>query len=97
MHAAVLFRKKFFDEFKYNTSLRAAEDYDIMLHLTQRYPIHVHGAVIAAYRQHANNMSRDIPLMLSMVLTVLKRREPSLKTPEEKAAYLSGINFWNSY
>ncbi|WP_153799827.1 glycosyltransferase [Foetidibacter luteolus] len=97
MHAAVMYRRSVFNTFQYDTTLRAAEDYDLYLKLTRRFPIYMHREKIAAYRIHGNNMSRNITMMLQHVLTVLRRQEPELQSLEEKNAYAKGIKNWNEY
>lgn len=97
MHAAVMYRRETFNEFRYDASLKAAEDYDLYLKLTRRHPIFVHRHKIAAYRIHGNNMSKNIPMMLSHVLKVHQRQENELRIDEEKSAYAAGVKIWNDY
>lgn len=47
------------------------EDYDMYLRIAARHPIHCHEQVVAEYRLHENNLSRDDALMLRGVLRVL--------------------------
>lgn len=97
MIATVLFQQWVFNEFSYDTSLRNCEDYDLYLKITRKYPVYHHQGKIAAYRLHSQNMSSNIPLMLTGVLQVLKRQEENLQTAEEKLAYLTGTKTWKEH
>ncbi len=97
MHATVMYRRKVFDEFKYDVSLKACEDYDLYLNITKRYPVLHHTKKIAAYRLHSFNMSGNVPLMLTTVLEVLERQNTHVTTHEEKTALLKGHRAWKEY
>jgi len=97
MHGAVLYRRKIFDEFQYDTSLNACEDYDLYLKIARKYPVIHHNQLIADYRIHANNMSADIPKMLGAVLKVLDRQKEFLKDDREKEAFIQGHRIWRDY
>lgn len=94
MHAAVLYRRWVFDEFRYDTQLKACEDYNLYLGISRKYPVLDHSTPIAAYRFHASNMSYNSRLMLNASLSVLERQLKDLKNEEEKACYEKGIKFW---
>ena len=85
MHATVLYRRWVFDEFGFDTSLKACEDYDLYLRIARKYPIAHHTKKTAAYRWHNSNMSGNIPKMLSYVLIVLDRQKKLLHTKEKEA------------
>jgi glycosyltransferase involved in cell wall biosynthesis len=97
MIAAVLFQRWILEEFQYDTTLRACEDYDLYFRITRKYPVLHHTEKIAAYRIHTFNMSSNIPLMLNTILAVRKRQEKELKTAAEKKAYKEGQNIWKDY
>jgi glycosyltransferase involved in cell wall biosynthesis len=97
MIAAVMFQRWVLEEFQYDTSLRACEDYDLYLKISRRYPVMHHTEKIAAYRIHANNMSSNIPMMLNTILLVRKRQEKELKTKAEENAYKQGQIIWKDY
>jgi Glycosyltransferases involved in cell wall biogenesis len=97
MHATVMYRRWVFDEFRYDTSLKASEDYDLYLHVTRKYPVHHHNHTIAVYRFHDSNMSGDIYKMFKYTLLVLRKQEHYLKTEAEKRSFTAGINTWESY
>src|SRR5713226_1517108 len=65
MHATVLYRRSALEgSGGFDESLRACEDYELYLRLTQRMPVRAHGETIAEYRQHDTNMSKDYAFML---------------------------------
>ncbi len=97
MHAAVMYRREVFSTLQYDTGLKAAEDYDLYLKLTRRFPIYAHGGKIAAYRIHGSNMSSNIPFMLQHVLKVLERQQGVLANEDERKAYNEGVTIWNKY
>ncbi|CAN5622873.1 hypothetical protein BH10BAC3_BH10BAC3_24220 [soil metagenome] len=97
MHATVMYQRWIFDQFKFDTSLRALEDYDMYLEISRHYEVMHHQELIAAYRIHDSNMSGNIPLMLNSALTSLKNQEPLLKNVAEKICYNDGVNYWKAY
>jgi glycosyltransferase involved in cell wall biosynthesis len=73
MISSVLFRRRVYDEVGgFDTKLRVAEDYELYLRIARSYPICCHPAVVAEYRIHDTNASRNSEMMLSMTLRVLK-------------------------
>ena len=97
MHATVLYARWIFDKFRFDTSLKACEDYDLYMKIARRYPVLHHSEVIAYYRIHGSNMSGNTNLMLNSVLLVLNRQEPDLKNAEEKKALQRGRKIWKEY
>jgi glycosyltransferase involved in cell wall biosynthesis len=97
MHAAVMYQRWVFDEFAYDTSLGACEDYDLYLRIARAHPIAHHTQRVAAYRLHNTNMSSNVPLMLSTVLTALSSQQAYLQTPREKQAYVYGQAIWKNH
>lgn len=97
MHATVLYARWIFDEFRYDTTLRACEDYDLYMKIARKYPVLHQTDVTAYYRIHESNMSGNTVMMLDYVLLVLKRQEPLLKNKEEKQAWLRGQQIWKDY
>ncbi len=97
MHATVMYQKWVFEKSLFDTSLKACEDYDLYLKIARRYPVVHHTKPIALYRIHQNNMSGNIPLMLSIALSVLKRQKPALKNEAERQAYKNGLKIWKEY
>jgi glycosyltransferase involved in cell wall biosynthesis len=97
MHATVMYRRWVFDEFLFDETLKACEDYDLYLKISRKYPILHHMDKIAAYRIHNTNMSGNIPKMLFYVLKVLKRQKENLQSIQEKGAYKNGVHIWKDY
>ena len=97
MHATVMYRRWVFDQFQFDTSLKACEDYDLYLKITRKQPILHHENRIAAYCQHDANMSNNMPLMLNSALRVLKRQKKQLLNKAEATAYAEGLRSWKDF
>ena len=97
MEATVMYRSELFYSYFFDPRLKACEDYDINLNITQRFPTITHTEKIAAYRIHDYNMSADKNLMLENVMIVLKRQESKLRGQKEIEAYHNGIKSWQNY
>jgi len=97
MHAAVMYRCRVFDEFQFDTSLEACEDYDMYLKIARRYRVGSHVRKIAAYRQHGENMSGNIYRMFTQVRKVHRRQLPLLINEEERKAWEEGCAVWENY
>ena len=92
MISVVLFRRWVFDEFLFDTMLKACEDHDLYLKISRKYPVIHHTEKIAAYRRHSANMSSHIPVMLSTALTLLKHQKKDLRTKAERYTYHRSYN-----
>lgn len=97
MHATVLYQRRVFDEFRYDTTLNACEDYDMYFRIARKYPVGNHAHKLAAYRIHGKNMSANVALMLKHVLLVCHRQKPFLKNNAEWNAYHQGLKIWREY
>jgi glycosyltransferase involved in cell wall biosynthesis len=97
MHATVLYARWVFDKFRFDTSLKACEDYDLYLKIARDHPIGSHTRRVAAYRIHGDNMSARIPFMLDHVTLVCNRQRSFLKNETEKQALADGLRNWNAY
>ncbi|MBE9570904.1 MAG: glycosyltransferase [Proteobacteria bacterium] len=99
MHASVMYRRDIFQYFKgFDPSLNAAEDYELYLRITRNYPVYFHNAVVAEYRWHSTNMTKNAELMLRSVMTVLRSQRKYVKDDKNyMEAYRAGINFWIEY
>lgn len=97
MHAAVMFQRWIFQEFCYDETLKACEDYDLYLVITRKYPVIHHQKFIATYYFHPSGLSHNHKLMMDSINTVIKKQRPFLKSSEEKAAYLEGLEQWKHY
>jgi glycosyltransferase involved in cell wall biosynthesis len=58
----------------FDPSCSPSADYDLWLRVARCYPLVAHAALVARYRQHSTNMSRDPRLMLPATLRVLQRQ-----------------------
>jgi glycosyltransferase involved in cell wall biosynthesis len=96
MHATVVYRRETLDRFgDFDPSLRACEDYDLFLRVARQAPIVCHPDLVAEYRRHGANMSRNRGLMLRSALTVLRRQRRHVRgRPADEQAYRDGVRFW---
>jgi glycosyltransferase involved in cell wall biosynthesis len=98
MHATVMYPRKVLEGVGgFNTQLRACEDYELYLRITRVWQVIQHNALIAEYRQHDANMSRDHVFMLRSVLRVLDMERRYIPDHRHKLALHSGINIWKNY
>ncbi|MCQ3937016.1 MAG: hypothetical protein DPW18_08230 [Chloroflexi bacterium] len=99
MHATVAYRREALEAVGgFNPSLPACEDYDLYLRIARRYPVTVHHDLIADYRLHDLNMSRDPGLMLKTVLAVMKSNWDDVRANETyREAYRAGVTSWREY
>jgi hypothetical protein len=98
MHDAIMYNGKIlqlvggFDE----TLLHGCEDYDVYLRLAKNYPIAPCKGIIAEYRLHGENMTRNAARMLKVVRTVLARHTPTAEPSRElRIAYAEGVRHWS--
>jgi glycosyltransferase involved in cell wall biosynthesis len=93
---AAMFRRSVFDSVGgFDTTLHAAEDYELYLRVASEFPIHKHGELVLDYREHEANTSRDSAKMLRDTLKVLHSQQKRVmggKGYEE--AYKHGISLW---
>jgi glycosyltransferase involved in cell wall biosynthesis len=96
MISSVLFRRSIFDEVGgFDATLRVAEDYELYLRIARAWPICCHSVVIAEYRLHGANTSRDSELMLTTTLQVLKSQARYLHNDSGRLiAFHEGIRSW---
>jgi glycosyltransferase involved in cell wall biosynthesis len=96
MHATVVYRRDAFSQFGgFDPALRACEDYDLFLRMTREAPAMCHPEVVAEYRWHSGNMSRDNALMLRCALDVLGRQWQHVRGHRRyEDAYREGVVFW---
>lgn len=99
MHATVLFRRNALEQAGgYDVSLRACEDYDLYLRVARRWPVGCHCQVVAEYRQHGENMTRDAARMLQAVMQVMRREaEYAAQDQSVAVAHQEGVRFWRAY
>ncbi|MBI1789613.1 MAG: glycosyltransferase [Acidobacteria bacterium] len=98
MHATVMYSRQVLEAAEgFDERLRACEDYELYLRLARSCKIRQHGSLVAEYRQHDANMSRDYEFMLKSVLAVLRMQEPWLPDLRLRQALRSGIRVWREY
>ncbi len=97
MEATVMYRRKLFFSFHFDTQLKSCEDYDLNLRISRHLPALHHKNKLAVYRMHENNMSKNKNQMLTAALFVLKKQKEFLLNNEEKVAYEQGIQNWINY
>jgi glycosyltransferase involved in cell wall biosynthesis len=96
MISSVLFRRSIFDEVGgFDATLRVAEDYELYLRIARGWPICCHPVIVAEYRMHGTNTSRDSELMLTTTLRVLKSQARYLDNePGRLIAFHQGVRSW---
>jgi len=91
--AAVLYRRRLFERIGgFDPSVSASADYDVYLRTAARFPVRLHGEVVAEYRRHGANMTRDPGLIMSAEIAVLERQAPALRyLPTLRKALEAGV------
>ncbi|KAA5544217.1 glycosyltransferase [Adhaeribacter rhizoryzae] len=98
MHATVMFQRWIFKKWRYDTSLKACEDYDLYLSVARNHPVMHHQHKLAVYRRYDTSMSFNIPLMLRNSLKVLEKHSKDLRSDNEIEAFKKGIlNYQKNY
>jgi glycosyltransferase involved in cell wall biosynthesis len=96
--AAVMFRRKVFDEYTFDESLKSCQDFDLYLSIARNHKVRHHSQLVSAYRLHSSNMSSNHVFMLEEILLVMEKHRPHLKTKEALKALAEGekmfINFY---
>jgi glycosyltransferase involved in cell wall biosynthesis len=82
----------------FDERLAAAEDYDVYLRITRRFPVAYCAGLRGSYRRHDANMSNDSLRMFRATSTVLRsQRRAALSSPTLYRSYRSGITMWRSF
>jgi glycosyltransferase involved in cell wall biosynthesis len=75
--AAAIYRRRLFAEIGgFDPTVSASADYDLYLRTAARYPVRLHNEVVAEYRRHGANMTRNAELIMRSELDVLRRQAP---------------------
>jgi glycosyltransferase involved in cell wall biosynthesis len=78
--ATVMFRRSVFETVRnFDTSVSPCADYDLYLRIAKDFPISCHHHVVAEYRKHGANMTRNAALMLKSGVTVLRSQRKYIK------------------
>lgn len=98
MHGTVLYRREpLVEAGGFRESLRACEDYDLYLRLSERYPVTCGPQVTAQYWHHGGNMSQDPDFMLQWALAVLERWQEPAERAGAAAELQAGRRLWKSH
>jgi glycosyltransferase involved in cell wall biosynthesis len=96
MPATAIFRRDALIELGgFAAGFDGAADYELYLRLTERWPVHDHAQLVAAYRRHGTNMSDNASRMLRETLTVMRRHKP-MDTPLLEAWH-EGWDTWRNF
>src|ERR671912_91774 len=96
---AVMYRRSVFDAVgDFDTSYRAAEDYDLYYRILERFPAYCHDTLVAEIRRHEANMTRDRTLMLKYNMAALRSQRKRVKADARyKDAYKAGERLWRDW
>ena len=98
IHSAMFRREAFTTLGGFDTSFRAAEDYDLYLRLARRFPMHCHAVEVAEYRRRSSSMTGDPGLLLASTLAALRRQRPHLGRDRVlRGAYRAGVEWWREF
>jgi glycosyltransferase involved in cell wall biosynthesis len=93
--AVAMFRREAFEQVGvFNPSWDACADYEMYLRIARQFPAFCHHGLVAEYRQHGGNMTRDFGLMLKSAVSVLRSQRRHAR--EQMDAYRAGLRFWKS-
>lgn len=99
---AVLARKNVFQRVGcFDETLSASEDWDMWLRVSAQFPFAGISNVLALYRMHGNNMSRDLKRMLDSQLQVARKHfdlendDPATWSSAQRRAF-AGVYFWQA-
>jgi hypothetical protein len=102
MISTVLFRRGVLEhEGAFDTSLRSAEDYELLLRLARRYPTSFHRELVAEYRRYQHqgkSLSQNPAVMLRSTMLVLRAQERFVRGNEFYERQLAeGTRFFQDY
>ena len=97
--ATVMYRRSAFEAVgDFYNEVVPCEDYDLYLRIARQLPIYCYEHVVAEYRQHGANVTRDPASMLEAALTVLRRQWPYVQgNASFRKAYIIGWRVWQDY
>jgi glycosyltransferase involved in cell wall biosynthesis len=82
----------------FDQRLRCCEDYELYLRIAREFPVHKHDEVVAEYRRHDQNMSRNYRSMLETTLNVLSAQAPYVSWDARyKEALKMGMSNWRNH
>lgn len=92
---AVMFRREVFAKVGgFRLGMRACQDQELYLRIARQYPIYCHHEVVAEYRRHENQLTRNAARMLRMSMLMLRWQRPYIRgIPQYEEAYRFGVQF----
>jgi len=99
-NAAVMYRRLALESAGgFDATLSGSADHDLYLRLTRQFRVRCHGHVVAEYRRHGANMTRDAGSSLRERIVVLRRQRHALAGgfAPYRDAYRAGVAFARSY
>ena len=97
---AVMFRRGVFDAIgRFDSSLSHSADHDLFFRVAHRFKVGCHGEIVAEYRRHGGNMTRNPGASLRERISVLRRQRSLVAAgpPEWHHAYRDGLAFAREY
>jgi glycosyltransferase involved in cell wall biosynthesis len=96
---AVMFRRSVLEKVGgFDMRCEPAEDYEMLLRAARCFPSRHHRNVVAQYRRHATNTSRQGAVMLHAMHRVMESQDPWVKgVPRLEAARQQGMIYWRDH
>ncbi len=96
--ATVLYQRRIFDFVHgFDPALKRLEDYELYLRITKDFPVYSHNQVVAEYRRHGSNMSRDVSAQIHTALAAHSAQWNFVKANSRyKETYDAGRLFWQN-
>lgn len=96
MLASVMYRRSILQEVGgFDTKLRGCEDYELFLRITRSHPVGCHDQIVAEYRRHGDNMSRDAARMMRTAVKALGSQARFVEGNRDcEEAYRKGMKAW---
>ena len=95
----VMYRRSVFDAVgDFDTSYKAAEDYDLYYRILKCFPVYCHETLVAEIRRHDTNMTHDRTLMLKYNMDALRSQRRRVKGDARyREAYKAGESLWRDW
>jgi glycosyltransferase involved in cell wall biosynthesis len=98
MHATVIYRRERLAAVNgFNETMLACEDYELFIRLSKTGQMVSHDNVIAEYRMHNDNMSKNRTMMLAAALRVLDHQLTGDISERVRLAVRDGKRFWKDH
>jgi len=96
--ATVFYQRRIFDFVRgFDTALKRLEDYELYLRITKDFPVYSHKQVVAEYRRHGSNMSRDVSAQIHTALAAHSAQWNFVKADTRyRETYDAGRLFWHN-